>query len=152
MYAQGPLDDHHQDMARHKLTVFQLGMHQIETFNWTSTYHNGGQEILLRHKCTIYVDLFLLSQPSGRRVSPFKCSSINVNVKICACVCVCVYVFAYACMHVCVCVCVYVFVYACMHVCVCVCVCICVHVCVCVCVCACVCVCVCVCVCAHTRI
>ena len=82
-------------------------------FNWTSTYHNRRQEILLRHKCTICVDLFLLSQPSGRRVSPFRCSSIKVKVKICACVCVCVYV--------CVCVCVYVCVCVCECVCVCVC-------------------------------
>ena len=40
------------------VTMFEVGMLQLEMCNWISTYYSKGQELLLRHKCTIYVDLF----------------------------------------------------------------------------------------------
>ena len=91
MYAQGPLDDHKMWQGTN-VRVYEVGMQQlaIEMFNWTSTYHSRGQELLLRRKCTICVDLFLLRRPSGRKISPLRCSFIKARY-VCACVYVCVY-------------------------------------------------------------
>ena len=125
MYTQGPLDDHKIQNGTN-VTVFQVRTQQLKCL---FGHHSRGQELLLRHNCTIHIDLFLLSLSSGRRIMYHLLSVSLLRSKprcVCVCVCVC------ACVCVCVCVCLYV------HVCVCMCVC--VRVCVCVCVCVCMCV------------
>ena len=75
--------------------------------NWTLVYHSRGQELLLKHKCSIYTDLFYsVCHLAEGYMSPFRYSSVKVKVKVCMCLYVCVHmpmcVYAHVCVRVCV--------------------------------------------------
>ena len=82
MYVQGPLNNH-KTWQGTNVTVFEVGMYQLEMFNWMFNlqYHSRVQELLPRHKCFYLHRFVLLGLPSGRRISPFRWSSIKVKVK-----------------------------------------------------------------------
>ena len=111
-------------MARHKCDSGQRKQ-QLEMFNWILVYHSRGQELLIKHKCSIYTVLFYsdchlaegyhllgvpLSSPKSRSRS--RCA--------CACMCVCTCSSVCVCTHVCVCAHVCTCVYVCVHVCLCI--------------------------------